>query len=60
MSKFHKEEKPLVEIRIMSTRPGDVVLSTGKKIKHNDCVVVTEDEAVEAEMLMGAFVKRVN
>lgn len=47
-------------IRVLSKRPGSIVLSTGKRLELDRCMIVTEDEAKELEMLVGPLVQRVD
>lgn len=48
-----------VMVRLMSKRPGDIILRSGKRFECDKCVLVTEDEAVELEMMASEFIKRV-
>jgi len=47
-------------VRLISKRPGDIIIKSGKRFECDKCVLVTEDEAIELEQIAGEFVKRVD
>lgn len=47
-------------VRMLSKRPGDVVLRSGIRLACDKCILVTEQEALELEALMGPSVQRVD
>ena len=49
-----------VMVRLLSKRPGDIILKSGKRFEFDKSAVVTEDEAVEIESMCGEFIKRID
>ena len=62
MAKIEKKPdhgEPMV--RVISKRPGDIVLKSGERLLYDGCVLVTEQEAQELDELVGKdLIKRVN
>jgi hypothetical protein len=63
MSKKHDSKADhdnKVMVRLLSKRPGDIILRSGKRFEFDKSALVTEDEAVELESMCGDFIKRID